>query len=95
MHGHLFGERGAPNTQIAEGSFLAGESLLPHNRVPLLALRNKGIPQAPPNDDGARDRRCVVLLIFVALLLFGKLCRQVFLRGLLGAFIPHGPSPGP
>src|SRR5690348_162296 len=95
VHGHLSWGRGAAYAQIAQGSFRAGECLFADDGVPFAALPEKGVSQAAPNDDGTRDRGGAVLLVFVALLFFGESCREVFLRSLLGAFIPHGPVSRP
>src|SRR5690242_11773872 len=90
-HGHLPGGRDAAHAKITEGSFRASERLFANDSIPFAALAEKRVSQAAPNDDRARDGGGAILLVFVALLFFGESCREVFLRGLLGALIPHGP----
>jgi len=91
MHGHLLGFVGTPNPEIAHHGFLAGQSLFLRDGIPLVALLENQLLHALPNKERALDRQRIVELIFVALLFFGKLGGQIFLRGLLGVLIRHGP----
>jgi len=89
MHGHLLRSGGAPNPEISHRSLLAGKGLLLRNRIPFLALRDKGVSKSLPNEQRESDSRCPVLLAFVPQLIFRELCGEIFLRGLLGVFFPH------
>ena len=91
MNGHLLRSGRAPNSKISERSFLAGEGLFLRDGIPYAALLEDGVSKFLPNQEGAGDSGFLIELVFVLLALFGQFCRQVFLRGLLGALIPHGP----
>jgi len=91
MNGHLFRSGRAPNSKISERSLLAGQGLFLRDGIPHAALLEDGISKFFPNHEGAGDSGFLIELVFVLLAFFGQFCRQVFLRGLLGALIPHGP----
>lgn len=91
MNGHVFRSGRAPNSKISERSFLAGKGLFLRDGIPNAALLEDGISKAFPNQEGTRDSGLLIELVLVLLPLFRQFCRQVFLRGLLGALIPHGP----
>src|SRR5690348_5450295 len=91
MDGHLLCSGGTPNPEISERSFLKGERLFLRDRIPFVALRKNGVFKTLPCQEGTRDGRSKVLLIFVFLFLFRELRGQILLSSLLGAFIPHGP----
>src|SRR5690242_21126954 len=77
MDGHLLCSSGTPNPEISERSFLKGEGLFLRDRIPFVALRKNGIFKTLPCQEGTRDRRSQVLLIFVFLFLFRELRGQI------------------
>src|SRR6267378_3381073 len=93
MHRHLFRSGRAPNPKISNRRFLADKSLFLRHRIPFSALLENSILNTLPNQGSARDRQCHIVRLFVYLLFFRELCRQVFLRRLLGALIPHWARP--
>jgi hypothetical protein len=90
MNGQLLRSGWAPNSKISERSLLAGKGFFLRDGIPYAALLEDGISKAFPNHEGARDRGFSIELVFALLTFFRQFCRQVFLRGLLCAFIPHG-----
>src|SRR5437879_852073 len=95
VHRHLFRLRRAPNSQISQPRFLAGERLFLRYRVPFAALLENRVFHAFPNPSRPRHRQCLILLRLVNLLFFRQLCSQILLRGLLGYLIhDSGPSLG-
>ena len=91
MNGHLLRSGRAPNSKISERSFLAGKSFFLRDGIPHAALLEDGISKTFPNHEGTGDSGVLIELVLVFLSFFGQFCRQVFLRGLLCALIPHGP----
>lgn len=91
MNGHLLRSGRAPNSKISERSLLAGKGFFLRDGIPHAALLEDGISKTFPNEEGARDGGFSIELVFALLAFFRQFCRQVFLRGLLGALIPHGP----
>jgi hypothetical protein len=91
MNGHLLGSGRTPNSKISERSFLAGKGFFLRDGIPFAALIEDGISKTFPNEKGARDSGFSIELVFALLAFFRQFCGQVFLRGLLGALIPHGP----
>ena len=90
MNGHLLGSGRAPNSKISERSLFAGKGFFLRDGIPFAALLEDGISKTFPNEEGARDSGFSIELVFALLAFFRQFCGQVFLRGLLCAFIPHG-----
>ena len=80
---------GAPDAEIAERSFLAGESFFLGDGIPLVALLENRFPQRFPDVERAGHGGLVIEFVFVFLAFFGKFCGEEFLRCLLGAFVSH------
>jgi hypothetical protein len=91
MNSHLLRSGRTPDSKISERSLLAGKGLLLRDSIPFAALLEDGISKTFPNEEGARDGGLSIELVFALLAFFRQFCGQVFLRGLLGALIPHGP----
>jgi len=93
MHSHRFRSASAPNPEISNRSLLDGKSLFLRHRIPLVALREKGVLKSLPNHERESDSRCPIVLVLVSPFIFRELCSEVFFSCLPGGLIPHWPWP--